>query len=1228
MGCFFLLLQKSTIEPGYMLGGKDERRIRQGSAWVGKGENLGKVQRGGTVPGSWRCRGAEATFLVSGFKWPKALWRLRRSFQVSSSWFLVEFKGRFQAYIQKNKNENKIPGWERKEVLIPVVFYVYYPKNNIAADHLIKDSVIINQLAVINERFQGREFKLMGKSVKFKFCLATRYVDTVGVFRPLTHALKLPTNRLKPSSTTPGIIYIGDSTTGYGYYNNVNPSLTAGRRVRLLNQISGLDANRFLRFHISNNAGGLLGGAFPPIASVLREIYLDIIYSPDSLPFKTGYFQQFDGVNVTKPLIGSPSYTPYGVNFYKQGKKVIHEIGHAFGLNHSSLPDEYTDAIFAPFDCKDSLKYLSDNPLSDFISDTPPPRTHTSETDIFKNNVNSYNSCTQERINLIAQQSKCPNSSKLPVMNNPMDYVSDHCQDTFTTGQVERMVFTASYYRSQMISPENAFVTGVNCGPGAGFWLSQSSFCSEADSVDFAMKFQNGGSTSDSIKVGLNANQYRVVDKTSNSALIRLYPKANLPFQFTVSYKIVTSGTPSETLISSQTLFFSPRPCYAKDKTKKHLFFGQQAGLTTSNQGKVVGNEDSYDSRPLSQRIEVFSGTVTYNDPETGNLVYYAAGQHLWNKNHKRLTGISNQLQTNDSSTQFGISVSHPTKPNHSILFTVPADTFVQKGFRLHVIHHANINASNPSLTGSILNQPLTLPSKYPIKRASDGAIHVADKITVIRKKCLENAFWILVQGHRLDPNYKNKILVFSLSSTDTLPRLVDSCYAGGWARQGVMKASPDGSKVVNTFTNANYPAGTGKGFVPKIYNFNPENGQISLLGKVTTNHFADSVSAFGASFTKQAAYVYLAVNNPGLETGLVPLRGLYRFAVGSQSGPNFSGQKVAEVHKGQANVQLCLDAYHKILASRYFEPHLDIFHSPEAAEPNYQKAGVSLTQNPVKFLRAASGLPNFIDSEPFDLNTAGQTQNNPKLLGTNPGSCCPHVDVSNVACTGNDNNSLGNDIFYEFSLARNCTQYDNGSPPACQQFEFLRPLRVDVSDSEFGVTAKLEYLNTEANPPDWAIPPIITSSGILKVPIDTLNELNASDTTIKFRLSVDANSAQTSGNFVVKVNYRHFDGTSNGPSCCRIALEEGHVQPEESIAEKQTLLRVVPNPAQNQITIQTNCEWAEYRIVNVQGRTVHSGSGFNGEIILPTVKLPNGLFRIILFGQQGTKSINFQIIK
>jgi hypothetical protein len=186
----------------------------------------------------------------------------------------------------------------------------------------------------------------------------------------------------------------------------------------------------------------------------------------------------------------------------------------------------------------------------------------------------------------------------------------------------------------------------------------------------------------------------------------------------------------------------------------------------------------------------------------------------------------------------------------------------------------------------------------------------------------------------------------------------------------------------------------------------------------------------------------------------------------------------------------------------------------------------------------------------------------------------------------------------------------------------------VDVSDSEFGVTAKLEYLNTEANPPDWAIPPIITSSGILKVPIDTLNELNASDTTIKFRLSVDANSAQTSGNFVVKVNYRHFDGTSNGPSCCRIALEEGHVQPEESIAEKQTLLRVVPNPAQNQITIQTNCEWAEYRIVNVQGRTVHSGSGFNGEIILPTVKLPNGLFRIILFGQQGTKSINFQIIK
>jgi hypothetical protein len=72
----------------------------------------------------------------------------------------------------------------------------------------------------------------------------------------------------------------------------------------------------------------------------------------------------------------------------------------------------------------------------------------------------------------------------------------------------------------------------------------------------------------------------------------------------------------------------------------------------------------------------------------------------------------------------------------------------------------------------------------------------------------------------------------------------------------------------------------------------------------------------------------------------------------------------------------------------------------------------------------------------------------------------------------------------------------------------------------------------------------------------------------------------------------------------------------------------VVPNPGQNHVFVQTNREWAEYRIVDVQGRIVLFGNGFKNSLSLPTEKLSNGLYRVIISNQNETQSANFQIIK
>lgn len=1134
----------------------------------------------------------------------------------------------FQNYISENKDKNEVPGWDYEEVLVPIVFYVFYPPLKApysAINRKINDSVIVKQLDEINNRFQGQEFKVNGKATRFRFCLAKQFLDSNQVSKPIIDATFLPPAdqaRIKAKSSTSGIVYIIDSTLNYKFYNNPF-SFGAAARTQILSRFSRLDSKRNIRVFISNVYGsGYLGGSYLAISSFLKEqLYVEDENNPnlraqyfsDLDPsfirrINHNHFQRFDGLFMTKDVIGSPSYTPYPANFYRLGKKPIHELGHFFGLWHTSTPNEYKYPQTIPFECKDSLIYISEYPMADFVQDTPPQKKSTNLVSTFSGA--NINSCSTARLNQLADSTSCGGFPR-PLTNNPMDYVSDACQDTFTTGQVERMVYGASFYRPDLISPENAAMAGIQCRPSPGFYLRKDFYCSQADSTEFTIYLAKGGTlTSDSIRLNLSSNQYKIATQNADSVKIRLYPPSGIPASFIVTRKIHFSGEPSGGMAYSKPIYFSAGPCGLADAAKSRLIFGQYACLASGSNGLYEPNTAVHNSKPDSNRIYAYGGSVTYNHPQTGNLLFYAAGKHLWNKNHKRLTTYNSVLMGSDSSAQYGIALPHPTDTNLVSLFTVPSQEESSLGFRMHNIRLANINyATSPTLNGSYLNKPILIPTKHPIQRGNNSAIKVADKITVVPKACAATGYWIIVQGYYTDANYRNKFLIFSFDATDTIPRFVDSCFAGGWAKNGVIKAAPDGFSLVATHTNANLKNGAGNGYAPKLFRFAPEYGKMTYQARLTAASIPDSVSAFGASFTGDSRFIYLSVNNLGTDTGFAQRRGIFRFDTEALSGNNLTGTRIGNVKDNHANVALALDGYGSILINQYHRDALDVIHQPSAGVPEIHRNAIRLTNDPEKAIRSWQGLPNFVDAKRYNVvPDSGLTQSDPWRLGTNPHACCPTPYVLNVACTGNEDSTLttGNDVFYEVTLTK-----INGN---------FKNLVVSSTLSEFPTTIKVGVF-TGSTPLQIGATPITSGNGqwIIITGDEIVNALGVINIG-KFQIVVNANSPGAVGNFKTKIYTEFPNPEDNEANCCRMAVDGKDQISLAPNSERQGLKQkdknnewmIYPNPAGNQIFIES-LEKGSVQILDILGKQVADQIKIQEKISIPLNHLPTGIYQVRL---------------
>ncbi|MFY0644397.1 MAG: T9SS type A sorting domain-containing protein [Bacteroidia bacterium] len=173
-----------------------------------------------------------------------------------------------------------------------------------------------------------------------------------------------------------------------------------------------------------------------------------------------------DGVVMRSDMIGSIG-TGSATN---QGRVLTHEVGHWLGLRHPFNAPSGGSGCFQ----------------GDDVADTPPV-------------AYSNSGCPSGQLN------SCSNDNPdLPdMLDNYMDYTNGRCQNTFTTGQkdkIQREAFN-SLIRTNNYSAGNLSKTGVNtnpsCGPIADFWIDDSDtvVCVGSSTVKFKDWSYNGDIT-------------------------------------------------------------------------------------------------------------------------------------------------------------------------------------------------------------------------------------------------------------------------------------------------------------------------------------------------------------------------------------------------------------------------------------------------------------------------------------------------------------------------------------------------------------------------------------------------------------------------------------------------------------------------------------------------------------------------------------------------------------
>ncbi|MEO8149448.1 MAG: PKD domain-containing protein [Bacteroidia bacterium] len=353
-------------------------------------------------------------------------------------------------------------------------------------------------------------------------------------------------------------------------------------------------------------------------------------------------------------------------------------------------------------------------------------------------------------------------------------------------------------------------------------------------------------------------------------------------------------------------------------KEANFWYFGNNAGLdfNSGSPVPVAGGQTS-----------TIEGTACISDP-AGNLLFYADGVTVWNKNHNAMpngTGLSG----NTSSTQSALIVQKPGSANLFYVFTTGSGTYD------YSIVDMTLAAGNGDVTSKNVNMWTNSSERSTAVRMSNGV-----------------DFWIM--GHE---SGNNTFFAFQLTaagvSVAPVISLTGILQTNTNDDIGYLKPNPDGTKLAMAVRYEH---------LFEIFDFDKSTGIISNAITFPATYS----TSYGVEFSPDGSRLYMSGG------------GSYIYQV-DMTAPNpaaiiASSTLIANPVTGGAMGALMLGPDCKIYCAKYNITNIGVINDPNAlgAACNYVDNQITLTSGTCQL-----GLPNY-----FEMTSCSALSFTPTCLG------------------------------------------------------------------------------------------------------------------------------------------------------------------------------------------------------------------------------------------------------
>lgn len=338
------------------------------------------------------------------------------------------------------------------------------------------------------------------------------------------------------------------------------------------------------------------------------------------------------------------------------------------------------------------------------------------------------------------------------------------------------------------------------------------------------------------------------------------------------------------------------------------LLFFTIINLNAQNQGKIwyfgANAGLDFNTTPptalLDGQLNTLEGAASIAD-ENGELLFYTDGSGIYTKNHTLMPNGLNGLGGDFSSSQSALIIPHPGNESQYILFAVSAYTISNVVYS--VIDMDLNNGLGDVVQGMKAISVLNGTCEYlQATKSADGTF-----------------WWVLTHKSGSSNYYAYKLTTAGVDIENPVISNTGSTTSG-FGDIGFIKFSNSGNRLVRT------------GYISNTFDvsdFDPSTGVVS------NTFMFSSPSAYGAEFSPNGRYLYIAAYGP---------QGVNQFDL--QGGTTMSEIEATQYnYSNLANGTLLSAPDGKIYSSRHGASALDVINFPNlpAAQANYEQNAVNL---------------------------------------------------------------------------------------------------------------------------------------------------------------------------------------------------------------------------------------------------------------------------------------------